>query len=191
MGFELPILRRVDHKNQEAINAAVQDGFDFIGTLHSYELDIPDLRAEIQIIRAKEEHLNGCLQVGLSELRHSRIYTDLKIPFEVAQKVYEDRIRHAFETSTVFVAVYDLEFDGAVGFCSLCENEIELIAVLSDYQRQGIGRRLIETCVAECRERGLKKLRIKTQGSNRRARNFYEKLGFRRICIQRDFHKYD
>ena len=36
--FELPILRRVDHKDCDAINAAIEDGFDCIGTLHCYEL---------------------------------------------------------------------------------------------------------------------------------------------------------
>ncbi len=187
--FELPILRRIDHKDLDAIDAAIADSFDFIGTIHSYELNIPDLRTDICIKRASSKHLDGAVQVGLSELRHSRLYTDPKIPFEVAQKVYEERIRHAFGTSTVFVAVHDR--DGVIGFCSLHDDEIELIAVASNYQGQGVGRRLVECCVGECRWRGFKKLKIKTQGSNRCARNFYEKLGFKRIHIQKEFHKHE
>lgn len=187
--FELPILRRIDHKDLDAINAVVKDGFDFIGTLHSYELKIPELRSDIHIRRGGDEHLNGAVRVGLSELRHSRFYTDPKIPFEVAQNVYEERIRSAFQTSTVFVALHDRE--GVIGFCSLLENEIEFIAVASNNQGQGVGRRLVERCVDECRGRGFPTLRIKTQGSNRRARNFYEKLGFRRTHIQKDFHKHE
>ena len=187
--FELPILRRIDRKDLNAINAAVEDGFDFIGTLHSYELKIPELRSDIHIRRGGNEHLNGAVRVGLSELRYSRFYTDPKIPFEVAQKVYEERIRHAFDTSTVFVAIHDPE--GVIGFCSLPEDEIELIAVASNYQGQGVGRRLVQSCVDECERHGFPTLRIKTQGSNRRARNFYERLGFRRTHIQKDFHKHE
>ena len=187
--FELPILRRVAHKDSDAINAAVADGFYFIGTLHSYELDIPKIRSDIYIERGNDEYINGTVQIGLSELRHSRFYADPKIPFEVAQKVYEERIRHAFQTSTVFLAVHDR--DGVIGFCSLLDDEIELIAVASSYQGQGVGRRLVESCVDECRRDGFEKLKIRTQGSNRGARNFYEKLGFSRTHIQKDFHKYE
>ena len=187
--FELPILRRIDHKDLEAINAAVKDGFDFIGTLHSYELKIPEPRRDIHIRRGGNEHLNGVVRVGLSELRYSRFYIDPKIPFEVAQNVYEERIRRAFDTSTVFVTIHDPE--SVIRFCSLLEDEIELIAVASNYQGQGVGRRLVERCVDECRERGLQTLRIKTQGSNRCARNFYERLGFRRTDIEKDFHKHE
>ena len=225
ISFKPPTLRRIDHTDFDAINAAVEDGFDFIGTLHSYELDIPEIHSDIRIGRAncsgaeipscqdgggasqsdpnskqlgESDHLHplspkyqalidGAVQVGLSELQHSRLYTDPKIPFEVAQKVYEERIRRAFQTSTVFVALHDS--DGVIGFCSLLEDEIELIAVFSGYQGQGVGRRLVESCVDECRRRGFQKLKIKTQGSNRRARNFYEKIGFSRTHIQKDFHR--
>ena len=214
--FELPILKRINYRDHDAINAAIKDGFYFIGALHSYELDIPELRSDIYIRRVNsggasrldpnsdqlgesddlhpispryQALIDGAVQVGLSELRHSRLYADPKIPFEVAQKVYEERIRRAFQTSTVFVASRDDE--GVIGFCSLLDDEIELIAVASSRQGQGIGRRLVECCVDECRARGFTKLKIRTQGSNRGARDFYEKLGFSRSHVQKDFHKYE
>ena len=212
---ELPILKRIDYRDLEAIDAAIADGFDFIGTLHSYELDIPELRSDIHISRVNgggasrldpnanqisqsddlhpispryQALIDGAVQVGLSELRHSRLYTDPKIPFEMAQKVYEKRIRRAFQTSVVFVVSRDDE--GVIGFCSLFDDEIELVAVASEYQRQGIGRRLVQSCIDECKESDFKKLKIKTQGSNRAAGDFYEKLGFKRTRIQKDFHRH-
>ena len=214
--FELPILKRIDYRDLDAINAAVKDGFYFIGTLYSYELDIPEPRSDIHISRVNgggasqldpnakqlgqledlhpissgyQALIDGAVQIGLAELRHSRLYADPKIPFEAAQKVYEERIRRAFQTSTVFVVSRDDE--GVIGFCSLSDDEIELVAVASDYQRQGIGRRLVQSCIEECREGGFKKLKIKTQGSNRAAGDFYEKLGFKRTRIQKDFHKHE
>ena len=39
--MSLPILRRLDKDDAESIQYAIEDGFDFVGTLHSYKLDIP------------------------------------------------------------------------------------------------------------------------------------------------------
>ena len=189
-----PILRRLDHKDTDSIDKAIVDGFNFIGTLHSYELNIPDLRGDIHIKRGSNDHLDGAIRIGLSGLWHSRFYADPKIPFKIAQNVYEERIRRAFESSIVFVALHYTEVEGysiadVIGFCSLLDDEIELIAVMKDYQRQGVGRLLIEHCIDECKRRGIKRLKVKTQGSNRSARNFYEKLGFQPTQIEKDFHK--
>ncbi len=46
------MLKHVDHKDFEAINATVEESFDVIGTLHSYELNIPKIRIAIHIRRA-------------------------------------------------------------------------------------------------------------------------------------------
>ena len=191
-----PILRRIDHEDTDSVDRAIADGFNFIGTLHSYELNIPDLRGDIHIRQGSNEHLNGAIRIGLSELWHSRLYADPKIPFKMTQNVYEERIRRAFESSIVFVALHYTEVEGysiadVIGFCSLFNDEIELIAVMKDYQRQGVGCLLVERCIDECKRRGVKRLKVKTQGSNRSARNFYEKLGFKRTQIEKDFHKHE
>lgn len=183
---ELPILRRIDKNDGEAIQCAIDDGFDFIGTLHTYVMNMPD---KIRFQVARRVHRKECIAIGLSELRHSRLYADRKIPFRIAQRVYEERIHFAFDKTTVFVAVH--EDAGVVGFASLRENEIDLIAVSKAWQGQGVGRALVDKCVAQCRERGYKQLIVKTQGSNSQARSFYEKVGFQRTTIGKDFHKHE
>ena len=186
--MSLPILRRIDKNDKESIAQAIEEGFDFVGTLHSYELEIRNPCGCVQIQAAHNGHRSGCVEVGLSALQHSRLYADPKIPFAVAQQVYKERIHHAFDHTTIFVAVHDIE--EVVGFCSLRDDEIELIAVKHEHQGKGIGRRLIQRAVDECRRRGFDRLKIRTQGSNRQARNFYEKCGFRRTRIEKDFHRY-
>ena len=183
--MSLPILRRIDEDDADGLQHAIEDGFDFVGTLHSYELGI--LCGCVQIQAAHNGHRSGCVQVGLSALRHSRLYMDPKIPFAVAQQVYKERIHHAFDHTTIFIAVHDTE--EVVGFCSLRDDEIALIAVKHEHQGKGIGERLIQRVVDECRRRGFNRLKIRTQGSNRQARNFYEKLGFERTKIEKDFYK--
>ena len=128
------------------------------------------------------------LEIALTELRYSRLYADSNIPFEVAQAVYRDRIKLAFRVSTIFVAVH-IGDQGIVGFCTLLDGEIELIAVKSEHHGKGIGRKLVERCIDVASTRGDKTLIVKTQGSNFEAHRFYQKVGFTRTRVQKDFHK--
>lgn len=102
MRFKMPILRRIDTKDTEGIDAAVADGFEFIGTLKSYSLSISDDHFPVEIREAWKADYEGMLDIVLAEMRHSRIYADCKIPFEEAQTVYRDRVKLAFSVGTVF-----------------------------------------------------------------------------------------
>ena len=190
MSIQVPIHRRIDNKDRDALDAAIRDGFDFIGTLHSYSLDIPEDHFPVEIRDARKTDYDKVLEIALAELRHSRLYADSYIPFEVAQEVYRERIKLAFRVSTIFVAVH-ISGEGIVGFCTLLDNEIEMIAVATKHQRKGIGRKLIEWCIDVCASRGNKTLTVKTQGDNYRGRKLYMQLGFKRTKIQEDFHKHE
>ena len=195
MNNELPIVRRVDMNDADGIHHAIEDGFTYVGTLHSYEMNIAKYRSNpIHVGRApKQRHIiEGAVHVGLSELRHSRLYADPRIPFEVAQRVYADRIRRAFDTCRVFTATRSNKGQvQVVGFSALRENEIELIAVLQEYQGQQLGRRLLDKAIDACVESGYRTITVKTQGSNKQARDFYEKLGFEGTKIEKDFHRHE
>ena len=86
-----------------------------------------------------------------------------------------------------FFAAYD--GDEPVGFTALkIHNEytadIYYIGVLEEYQRQGIGRRLVEAVEQYCGDRGYVYLTVKTLDSSAaykpydRTRAFYKKMGF-------------
>ena len=182
--------KRVAYNDTETKRELVANGYHFIAERLTYELEIPDPCNYVEIQLAHNGHLPGVLQVGLAELRHSRLYADRTIPFEVAQAVYRDRVRLAFKVTTVFVAVH-IGGEGIVGFCALLDNEIEMIAVATKHQRKGIGRKLVEWCIDVCASRGNKTLIVKTQGDNCRGRKLYMQLGFKRTKIQEDFHKHE
>jgi GNAT superfamily N-acetyltransferase len=89
--------------------------------------------------------------------------------------------------SQPFWAVYDGE--RAVGFIALNEHnahtaEIDVMAVLPEYHRQGIGGQLMEATTKYCRERGQSFLLVKTIDSSSpdeyyaRTREFYLSVGF-------------
>ena len=83
------------------------------------------------------------------------------------------------------------EYDGdrAVGFIALNEHnsytaEIDVMGILPDYHRCGIGKRLVETAEHYCRERGKSVLLVKTIDFAHpdiyyaRTRAFYLAMGF-------------
>ena len=84
------------------------------------------------------------------------------------------------------MAVYN---SGVIGFASLDKNEIELIAVSKEYQNLGVGTLLVKRCAEECVSNGHEVMRVKTQGKNKPARKFYNKLDFTCTKVHHDYHK--
>lgn len=81
------------------------------------------------------------------------------------------------------------EVDGqVVGYASLTRGsrllshahvlEINGLAVDPGHQRRGVGRALVEACVAGARRQGARKLTLRVLGFNHRARRLYESCGF-------------
>lgn len=184
--MSLPILRRIDKNDKESIAQAIGDGFDFIGDLLTYELNLPSFASYVR--PGEEFDIEEATQVALKEFKDSRLYADPKIPQQMAQAVYKERVRHAFATGTVFVACHRSVI---IGFASLRDSEIELIVVDGRYQRCGVGRQLVDACIEACHANGSEILKVKTQRRNYRARSFYEKLGFSRTKVEKDFHKHE
>ena len=184
-----PILRRIDKDDFDGIQDAVDDGFKFIGDSLTYRRDTPRL-LEIGIGYAKPSDKKQITDIALAEIRHSRLFADPQVLDEVARQSYVERIEKAFGTKTIFVAVTgEHPIDHiVVGFAILNETEIELIAVKSDCQGCGIGRKLVDTCVDECLGEAIT---VRTQARNYQACRFYEHLGFKRVKIERDYHKHE
>lgn len=56
---------------------------------------------------------------------------------------------------------------------------LNLLAVQPGYQRQGVGRQLLEWLEASARTAGIFKVNLEVRAGNDGARSFYEKLGYR------------
>jgi len=64
--------------------------------------------------------------------------------------------------------------------------EIKNLAVRSDRQGEGIGRAMIDACVAYCRERRVQRLLVATAAADVGNLRFYQRAGFRMLRIERD-----
>lgn len=57
---------------------------------------------------------------------------------------------------------------------------IELVGVHPDYQRQGIGRKMLEAWKERCRKKGIKRVHIMLNWRDWKLLSFFESLGFSR-----------
>jgi ribosomal protein S18 acetylase RimI-like enzyme len=69
--------------------------------------------------------------------------------------------------------------DGAV--------ELKAVAVRSELQGRGIGRRLLALALDELRQSGVRRVVVGTAASGGRQLAFYQRAGFRPLTIERDF----
>ncbi len=90
-------------------------------------------------------------------------------------------------------ALFVVEDEGLVaGLVSVCAilslvdggyyGAVDLLLLLPDYRRQGLGARLIESAVAWARDRGCKQLRL--EGTGPQAATYYRRMGCREIAQQ-------
>lgn len=63
--------------------------------------------------------------------------------------------------------------------------EVHLLAVSPDYQKQGVGRRLVEEALQIARDNGKKALRLDSIETNTLAQHMYESVGFKYCGRQR------
>lgn len=70
----------------------------------------------------------------------------------------------------------------------LDEASILNVAVDPDWQSQGIGRRLLNEVMDECRKNGVRRMLLEVRASNRRAGQLYESLGFSRDGRRRGYY---
>ena len=55
---------------------------------------------------------------------------------------------------------------------------LNYVAVSPEYQRQGLGRRIVESAIAQLKEKGCPKVNLQIVVSNQSVVSFYEGLGF-------------
>lgn len=75
------------------------------------------------------------------------------------------------------------------GSALLDEAELELLAVSQDFRRQGIGSRLAEEFLSQCRLRGVELVRLEVRASNLSAARLYERLGFEQEGLRKNYYR--
>lgn len=86
-----------------------------------------------------------------------------------------------------------LDSDEVVGYAGLSVNGreawVQNIAVRRDRQRHGLGRRLLETLLAEARDRGAGSVLLEVAVDNGPAQRLYETYGFEQVGVRRGYYQ--
>lgn len=101
-------------------------------------------------------------------------------PPSSAGRLTTDAIARQAEDGVVLIA----EDDGALAGCVFLAPRPERmylgkLAVRPALSRRGLGRRLVEACVAECRKRGVSEIELQVRVELTENHAFFEALGFR------------
>lgn len=93
----------------------------------------------------------------------------------------------------VYFAATDEESGAVAGYVgmyvSLDVGNINNVGVLPDFRRKGIGRLLMSELCSYCRNNGITLLTLEVRESNAPAIALYEKLGFRKVGLRKNYYK--
>jgi putative acetyltransferase len=65
------------------------------------------------------------------------------------------------------------------------------MGVLPEYRGRGIGRRLLEACIAKAWAQGITRIELEARADNAAAIGLYERLGFKREALKRRGMRFD
>ena len=105
----------------------------------------------------------------------------------------DEKMTRLFRTKEVFVDVYG---NAILGF-AVCEQfiyetpRIVIIAVLPNYQRLGIGKKLLDEVIEFYRVEGCQSLTLTVNSKNTRAIKMYENAGFRHVSLLKKYFLQD
>jgi ribosomal protein S18 acetylase RimI-like enzyme len=148
----------------------------------------------IDIVPVRDEHARSyraCLDVVAREKRYLAQLEALpleRIEGFIKESVSSDAVQ--------FMAV---ESGRVVGWADVFPSWAHAIAhvgslgmgVLPEYRGQGIGRRLLEACIAKAWVKGLTRIELEVRADNERAIRLYESVGFTQEALKRHAMRFD
>jgi ribosomal-protein-alanine N-acetyltransferase len=87
--------------------------------------------------------------------------------------------------------------DDFVGYAGLLaprgahQADIQSVAVVESARRRGLARTLVQSLIAEARDRGAREIFLEVRVDNPAAQNLYDSLGFERIAVRKGYYQPD
>lgn len=104
-----------------------------------------------------------------------------------SEKIYEESLKN--KSYNILVAKLGNKTVGFISmYCAVDEGYICNIAVEKSHRKQGIGTSLISEIITYSQNKNLKFLTLEVRESNIEAIKFYEKLGFEKFGIRKNFY---
>lgn len=104
-----------------------------------------------------------------------------------SEKIYEESLKN--KNYNILVAKLGSKIVGFISmYCAVDEGYICNIAVEKSHRKQGIGTSLISEIITYSQNKNLKFLTLEVRESNTETVKFYEKLGFDKLGVRKNFY---
>lgn len=184
---------KIDVGDIPLANILADAGFRVVDTLLTFGGHVASplvARCTMEIRDATPGDANQVADIAARSFRYSRFHLDPRVPKTVAAAVKRDWASayfHGLRGDRMLVAAAE---DDIRAFLLLITPKqgpavIDLVAVASEWQGQGIGRAIVEMAGGLCGQQGLV---VGTQAANIPSQRLYHALGFRALSAQYVMH---
>jgi dTDP-4-amino-4,6-dideoxy-D-galactose acyltransferase len=182
-----------DPGDPESWRAAIDAGFDPIDIRVELDRELPLAGPTFpDCALAGESDLSALIHLARGAFTESRFFRDRRFPAGKAEELFSLWVRRGVSHSDGFTVLSRSsgEPSGFVSarITSIESGRIELVAVSPALRGQGVGLRLLGSCMGELARRGARRISVVTQGSNAAAQRLYERAGFRTRSVGLWFH---
>ena len=84
-----------------------------------------------------------------------------------------------------------LAYAGLLAPRGATQADIQSVAVVESARRRGLARTLVQTLIAEARDRGAREMFLEVRVDNPNAQALYDSLGFERIAVRKGYYQPD
>ena len=130
----------------------------------------------INIKEINAKNSKSCYELDLKSIKHwnqNQWKNELEKDYVTAIGIY---LKELILGVCVFHKIYD-------------EAEIRYLSVHPSYKRRGLGKKLINKIIKECKNKKIKSIFLEVSLNNKQALKFYDYLGFETIGIRRKYYK--
>ena len=130
----------------------------------------------LKIRKINSTNSKSCYELDLKSIKlwNQRQWTN------ELEKDYVTTLGIFFNNSLIGVCVFHKIFD---------EVEIRYISVDPSYKRRGLGKKLINKILRECKNENIKRIFLEVSLKNKQACSFYDHFGFQTVSIRKKYYK--
>ena len=130
----------------------------------------------INIRKINSKDSKSCYELDLKTINHwnqNQWVNELEKDYVNAIAIY---LNNSMAGVCVFLKIYD-------------ELEIRYLSVHPSYKRRGLGKKLINNIIKECKNERITRIILEVSSKNMQALSFYEYFGFETISIRKKYYK--
>ena len=130
----------------------------------------------INIRKINSKNSKSCYELDLKTINHwnqNQWVNELEKDYVNAIAIY---LNNSMAGVCVFLKIYD-------------ELEIRYLSIHPSYKRRGLGKKLINNIIKECKNERITRIILEVSSKNMQALSFYEYFGFETISIRKKYYR--